>query len=74
MLPKSLHTVTVLVNVARECDRNARMINCVHMQRARDAVNAAMQVLGYPPADTADAYGLADRAVAILAKAFRQEA
>jgi hypothetical protein len=56
-LPKSLHTVTVLVNVAR--------VLRAPTETAESAVSRALIVLGY--ADTPDAYGLADKARAVLA-------
>lgn len=62
-LAKSLHTVTVLVNVARLAPvpfsiPDARM--------SAYRVGFALQALGY--ADAPDTYGLAARAVAILEK------
>lgn len=59
-LPKSLHTVTVLVRCARkymECERYP----------AREAVQKVLEDLGYPgyPASE-DSYGLAAAAVAQL--------
>ena len=59
-IPKSLHTVTVLVAVARELRQFFPGIETT------DAVARALRVLGY--ADTADTYGLAEKARAILAK------
>ena len=59
-LPKSLHTVTVLVNVARAIAAlNGRG------REPAEYVDTALSVLGY--AGTPDAYGLADKARAILA-------
>jgi hypothetical protein len=63
-IPKSLHTVTVLVAVAR-----------LHLSLAMPtdplaityAVNKALETLGY--ADAPDAHQLADKARKILAKA-----
>ena len=62
-LPKSLHTVTVLVNVAREC-----MAHREYSDRPgdHDAVADALAILGYTGAP--DAYGLADKARAVLSK------
>jgi len=62
MIPKSLHTVTVLVRIART-------VKGAPIQNAADCalrVNYALNVLGY--ADAPDAYGLADKACAILAR------
>ena len=64
-LPKSLHTVTVLVNVARELARVATDSGRSFIPDGPDAVDVALIVLGY--SDTPDAYGLADKARAILA-------
>jgi hypothetical protein len=60
MIPKSLHTVTVLVNVARKL----RTIHC--NLSPRSLISEAVAVLGY--GDTPDVYGLATKAVAILEK------
>lgn len=65
MIPKSLHTVTVLVRIART-------VKGAPIQNAADCalrVNYALNVLGY--ADAPDAYGLADKACAILAREVR---
>jgi hypothetical protein len=70
MIPKSLHTVTVLVNVAREHVRNAGLSYTSAPLCYQVAVRHALKVLGY--ADTPDAYGLAARAVAILEKEQRK--
>lgn len=66
-LAKSLHTVSVLVSVARELRRldSATTPNLPAMSAA-GAVGAALHVLGY--AGAADPYGLAAKAVAILAR------
>lgn len=68
MIPKSLHTVTVIAAIARTFtwpdvpdDQLDSMI--------RVAVHEALHVLGY--ADAPDAYGLADKACAILARKVR---
>lgn len=58
-IPKSLHTVTVLVAVAR-LDMAARNSD------AHSAVHEALHVLGY--ANSPDIYGLAAKARAILAR------
>ena len=71
MLPKSLHTVTVIVNVARECDRTAIAVAANSTVRAYDAVKNALLVLGYQSAE--DTYGLADKARAQLARSFASE-
>jgi hypothetical protein len=60
-LPKSLHTVTVLVNVARHLQRT-------NNETRHSAVTSAMILLGYSYTDTADPYGLAARAVKELSK------
>jgi len=58
-LPKSLHTVTVLVNLARH----------LNYPDANDAVTGALFILGYHDADAStDIHGLRDKAVAILRK------
>lgn len=59
-LPKSLHTVTVLVNVARAVADLDGTMTC------DDALSAARAILGY--ADSPDTYGLADKARAVLNK------
>ena len=61
-LAKSLHTVSVLVNVARLIQRNALPERLCE----RYAVDQALIELGY--ANGADPYGLAAKAVAILSK------
>ncbi len=58
ILPKSLHTITVLVNVARQSPYPAD---------AATAVVWALGVLGYD-ATTPDTYQLAAKARAILSK------
>lgn len=63
MIPKSLHTVTALANVARELrDMGIR-------PRYRDYVADALAILGY--SEDADAYGLADKARKVLARGER---
>ena len=61
MIPKSLHTVTALVNVARLFPELLRE------QRYYAAAAAAASVLGYPH-DVDDTYGLIDRAAETLKK------
>lgn len=61
MIPKSLHTVTALVNVARLFPELLRE------QHYYAAAAAAAAVLGYP-VGTADTYGLIARAAAALQK------
>lgn len=61
-IPKSLHTVTVLVAVARE-------IRAYRENTDSDAVTDALAILGY--ADSPDTYQLADKARAILAREVR---
>lgn len=61
MIPKSLHTVTVIVAVARE------LAALGSRPQYGDHVADAVAVLGY--ADAHDAYGLADKARKALAKA-----
>lgn len=51
MIPKSLHTVTALQNVAR----------LINPAAPASAVRAAAAALGYP--DTPDVYGLIERAI-----------
>jgi hypothetical protein len=65
MIPKSLHTVTVLVNVAREILLRGDYGNTSPL-RCMLAVDKARRILGY--ADTPDVYSLAARAVVILEK------
>jgi len=57
-LPKSLHTVTVLVNVARLYQSFGNALDA--------SLEAALQALGY--AGAADTYELAAKARAVLAK------
>lgn len=64
MIPKSLHTITVITRVAADLRDSGRI-----GRDYRDAVDAALAVLGYADAD--DAYGLADKARAILAREVR---
>jgi len=61
-IPKSLHTVTVIVAVARTMKGAPRQ----NMADCALAVSYALDVLGY--SDTPDTYGLADKAAAILAR------
>lgn len=58
-LPKSLHTVTVLVNVAKLVHKNRTISD-------RTAVHEAMGWLGYSALE--DPYGLVDKAIAVLHK------
>lgn len=58
-LPKSLHTVTVLVAVARHLEAFGRVTG-----DGTDPVGDALAILGY--SDTPDAYGLAAKARALL--------
>jgi hypothetical protein len=58
-LPKSLHTVTVLVNVARHYQANIGGDDVF-------AVNQALRILGYT--DSPDDYGLANAALKQLAR------
>lgn len=60
MLPKSLHTVTVIVAIARKL----AALGC--RPQYGDYVADAVAVLGYVGAP--DAYGLADRARKVLAR------
>lgn len=66
MIPKSLHTVTVIAAIARTFatwpDVPADQLDSM----IRVAVHEALHVLGY--ADAPDAYGLADKARKVLAK------
>lgn len=61
MIPKSLHTITALVNVARYIDARPQSCDCLPL-----AIRAA-QILGYP-LDTPDTYRLIERAAASLSK------
>lgn len=67
MIPKSLHTITVLVNVARELratdEVGARIPHGWEFYAAR-----AVRILGYTCDAAADPYGLRARAIAILEK------
>ena len=56
MIPKSLHTVTALVNVARE----------LRLMGVDDPIGTAASVLGY--SRLADPYGLCAKAEALLNK------
>ena len=64
-LAKSLHTVSVLVNVARHYADTIKLQTGATLP-AESAAAAALCILGYHGA--ADPYGLAARAVAILEK------
>ena len=61
MIPKSLHTVTALVNVARHLNPAPTPAECAQL------APRAAAILGYPD-DTADTYGLIARAAAALQK------
>ena len=66
-LAKSLHTVSVLINVAREVARNDSYDDTrLPPRTAAELVSVALAVLGY--ANAPDPYGLAARAVAVLEK------
>ena len=68
MIPKSLHTITALVNVARAVPFTADLGTIAdHGRWAVAAVDHAAKILGYG-ADAADIHGLKARAVAVLAK------
>jgi hypothetical protein len=72
-LAKSLHTVSVLVNVARELQRVADDSGRRFPEGAAGAVRAALVVLGYADAGdseqtAADPHGLEAKAVALLSK------
>jgi hypothetical protein len=58
MIPKSLHTITALVRVA---------LAVFPEQKPYAAALLAADLLGYPPGSP-DAYGLIERAAAILLK------
>jgi len=60
IIPKSLHTVTVIVAVARV------YMGAPFNQSAAVSIGVAVEALGY--ADTPDTYELASKARAILAK------
>jgi hypothetical protein len=63
MIPKSLHTVSVLVNVARELIL-VRKDAGLPVPNSTQAVDAAAVILGY--GDAADDYGLKAKAVRVL--------
>jgi hypothetical protein len=72
-LAKSLHTVSVLVNVARELQRVAADSGRHFPEGPAGAVRAALVVLGYADRGDSDItatdpYGLEAKAIAILAK------
>lgn len=62
-LPKSLHTVTVLVQVARRLMKSSQHT----VPSAVAAVDMALSILGYD-ADTDDTYNLKAQAIAKLGK------
>lgn len=62
-LPKSLHTVTVLVNVARYVLKHGP---CAAMKSRAEAVEDALEILGY--SRSADTYALAAAAIKQLGK------
>lgn len=68
MIPKSLHTVTALVNVARIVTPKTDLGTLVDpLAYAKLCVAEAARVLGYPDA-TDDPYGLRAKAIAVLCK------
>jgi hypothetical protein len=64
-LAKSLHTVSVLVNVARTL-REFDTLGGQPPRETRAYVSGALHALGYPLGATNDPYGLAAKAVATL--------
>lgn len=64
-LAKSLHTITVLVNVSRHLEATARTVSIPNNGWA-DRVAQAVRLLGLE--DKPDVYGLADAAIAQLNK------
>jgi hypothetical protein len=65
MIPKSLHTVSALVAVARAEIRHAQCSG--HQMPPRMAMQCALSILGYPPG-TPDVHGLAAVALRKLEK------
>ena len=63
-IAKSLHTVSVLVNVAKHLQDTVPGYGTDPHFAAAAAVDGALRVLGY--ADASDPYGLAAKAVAVL--------
>ena len=70
-IPKSLHTVTVLVNVGRRMDCGAAP-KADPALRAADAIHAAIGVIGY--STVPDDYGLVPKAIAALTREFTKGA
>lgn len=60
-IPKSLHTVTVLVAIARE-----QLLLTSHRWTYENCVDAALSILGLD--NTPDAYGLREQAIRKLSK------
>lgn len=71
VVPKSLHTVTVLVVIARTIYKAAAIetaIGTVYTVSLRSTVYDALEALGF--CREADFYGLADQAIKKLSKEF----
>lgn len=64
MIPKSLHTISALVNVARYIDARPQACDCLPL-----AIRAA-QILGYP-VGTPDTHGLIERAAAVILRSVK---
>jgi hypothetical protein len=62
-IPKSLHTITVIVNVARTMPAH---------DNPYERIESALAILGY--AGTPDPYGLKDKAAGILSKQAKEAA
>lgn len=60
-IPKSLHTVTVLVAIARE-----QLVITMHRWTYEDCVDAALSILGLD--NTPDVYGLREQAIRKLSR------
>ena len=58
-IPKSLHTITAIVAIARHLNAAPHPCECTQLARR------AAEILGYP-ADVADTYQLIERAALIL--------
>lgn len=66
MIPKSLHTITALANVARHMMNVSGTADDI-ANHAAFYVDRAAEILGYP-ADSTDTYGLKAKAAATLSK------
>jgi hypothetical protein len=66
MIPKSLHTITALANVARHLIQASPMTYAAASNASKAACIDAAIILGY--AHHPDDYGLIDKAAAVIAK------